>query len=102
MLMSSETAITFALYQFIILIVTIVGAALSIMGFINNRISKIDKKIAVFEERIKHLQEGLKDRSDRLRDIEKVIIPTGMSNISDVKEAVNKALKETKEKGGSQ
>jgi septal ring factor EnvC (AmiA/AmiB activator) len=104
---SSETTITFTVDQFIILIIAIVGAALGVMGYIYRQTGKIhkilvelDKKIAVIENEKKHLQEDLKDGADRLRDIEKAIIPAGISNISDIKEAIEKSMKKTVEEEG--
>lgn len=101
---TSETAITFTLNQFIILIISIVGAALGVMGYIHRQtqkicktLSEIDKKVAIIENEKKHLQEDLKDRTDRLRDIEKTIIPAGISNISDIKKALQENMKRTGE-----
>jgi septal ring factor EnvC (AmiA/AmiB activator) len=108
-MVSSETPITFTIDQFIILIIAIVGAALGVMGYIHRQtgkihktLSELDKKIAVVETEKKHLQEDLKDMTDRLRDIEKAIIPAGISNVSDIKQAIEKNMKKTVEEENKQ
>jgi hypothetical protein len=96
---SPETLITFTLDQFIILIISIVGAAIGVMGYIYRKTGKIyknlaslDKKIAILENENVHQ----KEMADRLRDIEKLIIPAGLTNLSEVKGVIEKALNAAK------
>jgi hypothetical protein len=94
-MVSSETPITFTLDQFIILIIAIVGAALAVMAYIHRKTGKIYERLAILDQKLAVLEtekEHLKDMVNRLRDIEKLIIPAGMTNISEIKGVIEKAL----------
>ena len=75
--MSTETAITLPVDQFILLIVAIVSSALAVMAWINKRTDKLkdefDAEFRILDERIRTIQTNFPTRVDSIDTLIEVI-----------------------------